>query len=387
MGEWVLENDFPISRYLIQKHGYRGIPISGQFELTSRCNFNCKMCYVHGQKDPMKLKGKELSVEQWITIAEDAKKSGMLFLLLTGGEAMLRDDFIELYQKLATMGFRIVINSNGSMLSEDVIQCFRKYPPARINVSLYGASDETYESLCGNRAYKKVRRAVHTLKEMGISVRTTMILTPYNVQDMEKIYQISKEEDTLCEMTAYMFPPVRLDNGVCGYNKARFSPEEAGTYMVKRERLLLGDEEFYKYSENIKDAEPAPDMPEEYYKTGEPVNCQAGRGSFWITWDGRMLPCGMMMEDGVNVLDYGFKKAWELTRETTGKIRLPVECVTCKNRKLCMACASVCQAETGSFHKKPEYSCKMAEAMRKEYVIQGADIAKHLEESHGYTER
>lgn len=383
MNEWVLENDFPISRYLIQKNSLRGIPVSGQFELTSRCNFNCKMCYVHDQKNPAKLKEKELSVEQWVSIAEQAKKAGMLFLLLTGGEAMLRDDFIELYEKLATMGFRIVVNSNGSMVSEEVIQCFKRYPPARVNISLYGASDETYQNLCENRAYEKVRKAIRALKEIGISVRTTMMLTKYNVHDMEKVYQISKEEDTICEMSAYMFPPIRLTNGVCGTNRARFSAEEAGAYMVKRDRLFLGDKAFYERAEHINNAEPDPDMPKEYYKTGEPVKCQAGSGSFWITWDGRMLPCGMMMGEGVNVLEHGFEKAWECTKEATKRIRLPVECVTCKDRKLCQVCASVCQAESGDFHIKPEYPCKMAQSMRKEYAAQRTDIEKHLGDLYG----
>lgn len=386
MNEWVLENDVPISRYLMQKNASKGIPLSGQFELTSRCNFNCKMCYVHDQKNPAELKKKELSVAQWISIAEEAKKAGMLFLLLTGGEAMLRDDFIELYQKLATMGFRIVINSNGSMITEEILQCFKRYPPARVNISLYGASNETYERLCENRAYEKVRKSIHALKEIGISVRITMMLTKYNVQDMEKVYQISKEENAMCEMSAYMFPPVRLEDGVCGINKARFSPEEAGAYMVKRNRLLLGDEEFCKRAENIKDYEPVPDIPKEYYTTGEPVNCQAGRCSFWLTWDGRMLPCGMMMEEGISVLENGFEKAWMLTKEAAGQIRLPAECVTCKNRNLCQVCASVCQAESGDINKKPEYPCKMAQAMREEYKKQSADIKRQLGDVNGCSE-
>lgn len=378
MQDEVLGIDFPISRYLQEKSSARGIPISGQFELTSRCNFNCKMCYVHDQKNSEKLKKRELSADQWISIAEDAKKAGMLFLLLTGGEAMLRDDFVRLYQNLATMGFRIVVNSNGSMLTDEVISCFKRYPPARVNISLYGASDQTYQSLCGNRAYDKVRKAIHTLKEIGISVRITMMLTKYNAQDMEKVYQVVREEDTGCEMSAYMFPPIRLENGVCGCNDARFSPEEAGAYMVKKNRMMLGDEEFYRQTETIRDSKPSPDMPEEYFTTGEPIRCQAGRGSFWLTWDGRMLPCGMMMDDGVSVLKHGFDEAWRLTREATEKIRLPVECVTCKDKNLCKACASVCQAESGDFHRKPEYSCRMARAMRKEYARHRAEIEKQM---------
>ena len=60
-------------------------PVSVQFELTPRCNFDCKMCYVHNQ-DSNKLKSKELSTDQWKSIMDDAFSNGMMFETLTGGK-------------------------------------------------------------------------------------------------------------------------------------------------------------------------------------------------------------------------------------------------------------------------------------------------------------
>ena len=68
--------------YLHSKGIEKGIPVSGTFELTSRCNFRCEMCYVHGEN----CKSKELSAEEWIALGECAKDAGTVFLLLTGGE-------------------------------------------------------------------------------------------------------------------------------------------------------------------------------------------------------------------------------------------------------------------------------------------------------------
>ena len=168
---------FPIGKLLTRKANQLNIPLHGVFELTSRCNFNCKMCYIH---ENCNTKKSELSLEQWLEIAKKAKEAGTLFLLLTGGEAMIREDFIELYQKLAVMGFRIVINTNGSLFNEKIATCFEKYPPAKINVSLYGSNEITYKQLCGIEAYHKVIKTIERLKEIGILVRITMTLTPYN---------------------------------------------------------------------------------------------------------------------------------------------------------------------------------------------------------------
>ena len=128
--------NFPIGKTLTSRANCMGIPLNGSFELTSRCNFSCRMCYVHNMQNSAELKKRELTAAQWLEIAEDAKRCGTLFLLLTGGEAMLREDFAEIYCKLSVMGFRIVVNSNGSMLTDEILDCFRKYPPGRVNVSV-----------------------------------------------------------------------------------------------------------------------------------------------------------------------------------------------------------------------------------------------------------
>ena len=109
-----------ISQYLHNKAGRMKLPVSATFELTSRCNFNCKMCYVH-DADCSRDKPLELTAAQWIDIAEQAEKAGTLFLLLTGGEPLLREDFNEIYAAIAKMGFVISVNTNLSLLTEETV--------------------------------------------------------------------------------------------------------------------------------------------------------------------------------------------------------------------------------------------------------------------------
>lgn len=360
-----MENEFAISRYITQKASYKGIPIHGAFELTGRCNFNCRMCYVHENKNIEAMKQKELSTAQWLDIAKAAREKGMLFLLLTGGEVMMRQDFMELYTALSQMGFRIVINTNGSLLDPQVIELFKKYPPGRVNVSLYGADEDTYEAVCGVRAMNAVQASIRQLKAAGISVRLNMTLTYDNCRDMEDVYMVSQECHTLCAMSAYLFPPSRLSDTAAGSNPGRMSAEDAGCYMVERERLLMGDERFKETA--LKRLKPAPPLPESEQSEGSPSRCYAGRSSFWITWDGKMRPCGMMTCPEADVVMDGFDLAWEKIRTDMDKVRLPRACAGCPDRILCRACAAMCQAETGTFDRKPEYVCKMTAAMKKAY--------------------
>ena len=82
-----------INQYLYRKADRNNFPIGGTFELTPLCNMNCKMCYI--RKDKTEIEEELLTVEEWLNIAEQAKKQGLLFLLLTGGEPFTRKDFKE----------------------------------------------------------------------------------------------------------------------------------------------------------------------------------------------------------------------------------------------------------------------------------------------------
>ena len=137
-----------IASYLSDKAIKNKIPLSGTFELSPICNMDCKMCYVKMTKSEVEKVGRLRTTDEWIKIAEDAREAGMLFLLITGGEPLLYKGFKELYLKLVKMGLIITINTNATLIDEEMADFFAKYPPSRLNITLYGGSNETYERLC-----------------------------------------------------------------------------------------------------------------------------------------------------------------------------------------------------------------------------------------------
>ena len=196
--------------YMFWKSGNTGIPLSGTFELTSRCNLDCKMCYIHKKENDTSAIKNELSAEQWINVAKAAKDQGMLLLLLTGGEPLLRKDFKEIYTQCRKMGLLISLNTNGTMLNETMVEFLKQDPPFRVNITLYGASAEAYEALCGDKtAYERARKAVLLLKDAGIRVKINFSATPQNAHDLPAIYQFAREQELPIQAATYMFPPVR----------------------------------------------------------------------------------------------------------------------------------------------------------------------------------
>lgn len=345
-----------LSTWLHGQGGKLGQPIGGNFELTARCNFDCPMCYVHLNQKDMEAAGRELTAEQWIHLARQAKDRGMMFALLTGGEPFVRKDFFEIYEAMRKMGILISINSNGSMLSGEIRERLLENPPMRMNISLYGGCRETYRNMCGQDVYETVTENIRAMKEAGVDIRLNLSVTPYNRQDMQKIYDISRELNVHVKASSYMYPPVRSKNTT----NARLTAEEAARCAVEWDMIRFTPEEFARRAEAMK-AMTRVEERECSADLDDGVSCRAGHSAFWLTWDGRMLPCGMMPYPETKPLDIGFDKAWEYIKAETRKIRLPKECAGCAKKDVCAACAAVRVTESGSFDGVPEYMCRMTE--------------------------
>lgn len=346
--------------YLHSKGAKLKLPISGTFELTARCNFNCPMCYVHmNQNEIHATQRRELTTEEWIKLAKDAKDRGMFFALLTGGEPFLRRDFFEIYSAMKSMGLMISINTNGSLLQGDIRRQLLENPPFRVNLSLYGGCAQTYRNMCGQDVFEQVTENIRALKTAGVDVRLNLSITPYNRQDLEKIFKISQELGVHVKGTGYMYPPARRNGDRSGCEN-RMSPEEAASSSLEWELLRCGREEFVQRAEKAKNL-----MKFETDRCAvEPdsgIACRAGSSGFWITWDGRMLPCGMMPRPEAFPLEIGFDAAWNQILMKTKEIRMPAECAACEKKSVCGVCAAMCIAETGRFDRVPTYMCRMTD--------------------------
>lgn len=355
-----------IRQYVFAAGTRKRIPVSGTFELTPRCNLSCKMCYIRMSGEEMAARGRELTAEEWLAVGREAVSAGMIYLLLTGGEPLLRPDFPLIYTEMVKMGVMVSVNTNGTLLTPAVLDCFAQHPPEAVNVTLYGASHETYEALCGvGNGFERAVAGVRALREAGIRVQINTTFTAFNKGDMEALIALGRELDCPIRTTAYTFPPVRNGHELCS---GCLSPEEQGRLNAAFEDLSStpsGRESKRKLLQDVADAAQATETAEpvpinQTAETTEPtqtaqapdsaaatephrMGCMAGRGSFWMTWDGCMLPCGMMGDH--RAARGGFREQWDEVRRMTEDVCLPMACKTCAYKRLCPSCAAVCYAK------------------------------------------
>ena len=188
---------------LRKKASEKRVPIHGHFELTPRCNFNCKMCYVHLSGD--QLTTSELSFEQWVEIIDGAIENGMIFASITGGECLLVPYFDELYLYLKSRGVLIFVLTNGFLLDRKA-ELFAKHPPAHIQVSVYGWDETTYRNVTERTAYTKVIENIKMIHDLGISISVAVTASKY----LPSVYRIVKmfyDMDIGVTVSKWLIPP------------------------------------------------------------------------------------------------------------------------------------------------------------------------------------
>lgn len=352
-------------KYLCDRAFEMAIPISGSFELLPVCNMDCRMCYVRMSPEQMKQQGEILKADVWLRIAEEAAKKGTLFLLLTGGEPLLHPDFIKIYEGIRRLGICITINTNGTLITEDIAEAWKADLPRRVNISLYGSNDALYAELCRNpRGFTQVMRGIRLLKDRGIPVKLNCTLTPQNRKDMENIIRISEELELPISIPTYMFPPVRKPTEVANSQKSgkyRLSSKEVAREQIKALYRAYGQNKDYK--ERIQFTLDEMDRLEEIGKMQtEPPGgclCSAGVSSFWVNWQGKLTPCGMMETPMRNLMKQDFGSAWEEIHEKASHIFTSKECFNCKYRKVCHTCVASARAEVGDDAGIVPYHCEM----------------------------
>lgn len=344
-----------IEEALVAHATEKQVPLSATFELTPLCNMKCKMCYAR-----LDVAG-VASAEEWLMVAKAAVEKGMLFTLLTGGEPLLHPHFREIYLGLRELGVIVSVNTNGTLIDEEWADFFAQYPPRKLNITLYGASNETYRRLCGyDMGFDRTMNAVRLLLEKGVSVKFSATLVKENESDYFAMRKIADDLGVYMKVDSYIFPRSRMKtrNEIAD---VRLPEEKQGYYQFCEK----------KYSKNyihyVQHAKIAHQLINNQVETGEPqeIACRAGRSSFWINWKLQLQPCSFMPEE-VSWDATDFSTAWDQCLEWARQLRLYAGCANCYGKRFCNVCAAALYAETGGFLQKPDYLCEAT----KQYISQ-----------------
>lgn len=309
------------------------------FELTACCTLKCPMCYVRIDKSQEKaLGGRPRTASEWIDMARQFRDQGGIFLLITGGEAMMRPDFPEIYEEISKMGLMVTLFTNGTTIDDKMLELLTRRPPSMVGITIYGASEETYQKFGGSpgsfqRAIDGLDRLL-TIPNLMLDVKFTMCKENY--RDFRQVYEIAAARNKFINWDFGSCAPVR---GACSdARKLRLSKEELQEVQAVAEDISkpIWD----KYKELMK---KEPTEQESAHKDNSKIPsreyfCKGGKNSVYIAWDGRMYPCDMAAYPSAFPFEQGFSEAAADIRYQVDTLRLPKKCMSCAQRETICSC-------------------------------------------------
>lgn len=354
----------PLEKRLVNKANEARIPITANFELTPTCNLHCDMCFIRMEHSAVQAMGGVRTLEEWLDTACQLKEMGTLFILLTGGEPMLYPHFKELYTALREMGFILTINTNGTLIDEDIARMFQRLKPRRVNVTLYGASNETYQQLCRSpHGFDQCMKGLQLLKAHGIDTKMNLSIVQENVHEYPQLLDIARQLDIPAEVNSYMFSCTRsTSQPTRDITKHRLDAHQAGLAEMEYLRYKKG-KDFKAYAQGM-----AQNFQQGVYATTDlGLDCRAGKSSCWFDWRGRLTPCCVMEEPAVILKENTVAEAWKQIVTTSESLPKHEECNGCSLRMICDVCyAAACHEKKACGNLN--YLCEMSRTKKEAFI-------------------
>ncbi|MFC1948008.1 radical SAM protein [Chloroflexota bacterium] len=319
------------------------IPLSGSIDITSRCNLKCAHCYV-----PRAPFVGEMTYEEICCIFDQIADAGCFWLLVTGGEPLMRPDFADIYYYAKRKGFLITLFTNGTLFTPQLADMLKDEPPFKIEVSLYGMTAATYEKITGVAgSFQRCINGINLLTERRLPLKLKTIAMTLNKHE---IYGMKKYADNLG--VEFRFDPIifpSLDGSAKPLN-VRLSPGEILELdMADEDRCdslceicnnlwgAVGDNRLY--------------------------SCGAGINMFHITANGDLTECTLGHRTNYNLIGGNFREGFYevIPKQVLSQKRTRYsECQSCSMMNLCGNCCAKAELECGDPEAKVDFLCRVA---------------------------
>lgn len=329
-------------RELSDKIAGRRIPFSGSLALTHRCNLGCVHCYAR-EGSPGAADG-ELDTLQWKKIIDEIKAAGCLYLLLTGGEPLLRDDFPEIYAYARKNGFLVTVFTNGTLAGERILDLFADMPPRLVEISLYGAHAKTHDHVTGvPGSFANAMRAVENLLTRGIKVSLKSVLLSLNADEIPAIEELARRHALQFRLDPAVFPALGGDRSPLNL---RVSPEKAVDLEMAAPGRIKEWREFLEAFRGMPGGEGL-------------YNCGSGMNTFHVDPEGWLYPCLMVRSVRYPLARGNFQEGWgrALVGFRNHAPNAASPCRGCEQKLLCGYCPGFFALENADQCVPSAYLC------------------------------
>lgn len=304
-----------------------------QFELSSRCNERCIHCYIPNDK---KNHGFDMPTTKVKSILDEFAAMGGIHVTLSGGEAFLHKDIIEIARYCREKDLKISILSNLIALKDEQVQALKEVNLSLIQVSLYSMNPEIHDFITTVKgSFEKTKASIEKLVAADIPIQISCPIMKANRIGYEKVLDYAQKLKVKAQTDYIMMARADLDTENLANRLSLEETEELLRNIIEHD---------VRYREETLQQLPITDEIkfnlERFMK--QPV-CGVGYDNCCITANGDVYPCAGWQDYVLgNVYKQSLKEIWE-NSERVKQLRKITQasfpqCIECEARDYCARC-------------------------------------------------
>ncbi len=348
------------------------------WELTRSCNLFCAHCRASALHGPY---SGELTTSECFKVIDQILEAGNPILILTGGEPFLRNDLFEIAEYAAYKGLRIVMGTNGTLITDELIAGMKEVPVSRLGISLDFPTPELQDKFRGQAgAYAAAIKGIKGARQAGIEIQVNATITRLNVNYLDDLLALAKNLGASA-FHPFMLVPTGRGKGLADveltpieyenilnwiYDKQSelrdgmfFKPTDAPHYLrikKQRDKEVRLEAEASTCPHNA--AAHAGAQPHGHAMNSLSRGCLAGVGFCFISHRGQVQGCGYLDVAAGNIREQSFAQIWNespLFCDLRDLSLYKGKCGICEYKKLCGGCRARAYEATGDYLEAEPY--------------------------------
>jgi radical SAM protein with 4Fe4S-binding SPASM domain len=166
-----------------EEYSYRR-PFILELEITRRCNLKCVHCYAEADD---RVRENDLTLDEISAVLDDGRKVGIPELSLTGGEVMIRPDFLDVIDAGLDRGYNVRFVSNATLLDDAWLRQLCRRPIKMITVSLDATDSAVHDRIRGPGSHRAAMRGLDRLAEAGFKVSIITAFSKINLGQFDSL--------------------------------------------------------------------------------------------------------------------------------------------------------------------------------------------------------
>lgn len=335
----VIINNYKKSKtYLFAKAYSTRTPLECKIELTYRCNLKCKYCIMIDSKS------EEMSIEKLKDTINQLRELGVIQLSLTGGEIFLREDINELVDYCARKGFILILQSNGILIDDKLINLLKNYKNILLKISFHSSNSKVFNEFTGRvNSFEETIKNLKNLKSRGIKFILIFNVTSENKNSYEETIKFFNENNYRYIINSDIYPSIS-------------SKEKNNLEFINTDDIFAK----IVYSE-------CASKNEIYYSS---IKCDAAKMRLRIEPNGNVVPCGLIRKPLGNIQIDTLKDIWNnetsINFINSEVFKSRKECEKCEFLNTCSKCNAMYLYYSDWNIRKESY-CKKAILISKYY--------------------